>query len=119
MDGDDFFDANDEIVDENEMVGDIATANLAQHLFMQNKFDESKELVNPEDKDGFSLWDLYKKIYLLYRSFWNLVKHMYHHHARTTLSILEALMTFSPDDFAIAIETAEETMRESAVLSKE
>ena len=55
MDEDDFFDANDEIVDENEMVGDIATANLAQHLFMQNKFDESKELVNPEDKDGFSL----------------------------------------------------------------
>ena len=64
MDEDDFFDANDEIVDENEMVGDIATANLAQHLFMQNKFDESKELVNPEDKDGFSLGDLYKKIYL-------------------------------------------------------
>ena len=44
---------------------------------------------------------------------------MYHHHARTTLSILEALMTFSPDDFAIAIQTAEETMRESAVLSKD
>ena len=61
MDEDDFFDANDEIVDENEMVGDIATANLAQHLFMQNKFDESKELVNPEDKDGFSLGDLSKK----------------------------------------------------------
>ena len=51
MDDDDFFDANDEIVDENEMVGDIATANLAQQLFMQNKFEESKELVNPDDKD--------------------------------------------------------------------
>ena len=61
MDEDDFFDANDEIVDENEMVGDIATANLAQHLFMQNKFDESKELVNPEDKDGFHS-EIYLKI---------------------------------------------------------
>ena len=66
MDEDDFFDANDEIVDENEMVGDIATANLAQHLFMQNKFDESKELVNPEDKDGFSLRDLSKNYILEY-----------------------------------------------------
>lgn len=95
MDDDDFHDASDVVVSENEMEADIRTANLAQHLFFQNKFEEARDLVNPSQPN------------------------MYHHHAMTGLCTLEAMMTFAPDDFQHAIDVADETLKHSDILSKE
>jgi hypothetical protein len=85
MDSDDFEDANEGVVLDLLMESDIRTAHLAQQLFFQNEFEGARELLDLP------------------------AKNMYHFHAITSLSLLEALMTFSPKDFQEALNAGRVT----------
>ena len=77
----------------NEMESDIDATHQALNLFFQNKFDEARTKLNPK------------------------CKNMYHYHGLTSLSILEALMSFETDIFTKTINNAEKTLIATEILS--
>ncbi|CAG5103912.1 Oidioi.mRNA.OKI2018_I69.chr1.g997.t1.cds [Oikopleura dioica] len=85
---DNFEDALDHVNAENTIEKGIKIADLSQHLFFNNKFQEAQDLVQPVQNETF-----------------------YHHHAMTALRLLNAVMTFDQGDFKIALESGESTVK--------
>lgn len=91
-----FEDATEEVFNSNVMMSAIKTVDASQHLFYQNKFTESHDLIDDLANES-----------------------LYHAHGMTALSVLEALMTFKDEDFKKAIACADITLKLSDQLAKE
>ena len=73
----------------------ISTVDASQHLFYQNKFKQSHDLLEPKSNES-----------------------LYHAHGLTAIATLEALMTFRPEDFKKALDAADRTLKLSDQITK-
>ena len=96
MADDEFVDASDTVIGDNDMINGIRAATLAQDLFFQNKYEDAYATVEPYASNS-----------------------IYHQHSVTSLCVLNAIMTFDESDFKKGQDAADRTIKMCDALLKD